>query len=57
MTTLAEAPARDAYEIGDAMPITAEWRRHSRTLSAAPAILQREAAVERDACQYCEASS
>jgi hypothetical protein len=34
MTTLAEAPARDAYEIGDAMPITAEWRRDSWTLSA-----------------------
>jgi hypothetical protein len=57
MTTLAEAPARDAYEIGDGLPITAEWRRDSRTLSAGPAILQRRAAVERYACQYCEASS
>jgi hypothetical protein len=30
-----------------AVPITDEWRRDSRTLSAAPAILQRRAVVER----------
>ena len=34
VTTLTEAPARDAYEIGDAMPITAGWRRDSWTLRA-----------------------
>ena len=35
----------------------AEWRRDSRTLSAAPAIFQRRAAIERYPCQSGEASS